>query len=262
MNLEELPEELLVEQLMTLPVKDILGARQTDRLFAKICERRDLWYRLIQRDFPWYPLPPLSKIPDPKALYIQIPEKLRVHRQEIMKTPRYREAANSAPGDFFWNADLRSHWRLVGNPLNYSEGQGYDRFVFWLDYRVADTVNGIVNRFIQDGITTVLVGELYRLSDGRMGDPPGEYPLSPQIIYRNSLDPLDPNQQQFINDLGERMREEFQPVGVSVQEIQEVINRYPNTPEGFREAKHEIMMRFGLSPRYASDLLNGYWQFE
>lgn len=49
----------------------------------------------------------------------------------------------------------------------------------------------------------VKVGELYRLSQGRRGYPPGAYTLTERLIYDNSIDPLDPDQEYLIEAIKE-----------------------------------------------------------
>lgn len=98
-----------------------------------------------------------------------------------------------------------AYWQ-VNNPLatflikgaedyvrqRYPNAQGFDRFVYWPDYRVAGTINDIYNRFAQAGVSHVIVGQLYTLSNGQVGCPPQTVPLSPQIIASCAIDPLNP----------------------------------------------------------------------
>lgn len=48
----------------------------------------------------------------------------------------------------------------------------------------------------------VKVGELYRLSQGRRGYPPGAYTLTERLIYDNSIDP--PRSRSRVPDRGDQ----------------------------------------------------------
>ena len=52
MSFSDLPVELLMEELLLLPVNDILNLCQTNQRLAGVCQGELLWFRLLQRDFP------------------------------------------------------------------------------------------------------------------------------------------------------------------------------------------------------------------
>ena len=64
MSIGELPDELLVEQLLLLPPGDVFRLCSVDARFARICRNPVLWIRLLQRDFPY-----LTPGTNPKELY-------------------------------------------------------------------------------------------------------------------------------------------------------------------------------------------------
>lgn len=66
-SFESLPEELLIEQLLLLPPEDVISTCQTNRQFAQVCRRQDLWIRLLRRDLP---LLKLTRESNPKILYL------------------------------------------------------------------------------------------------------------------------------------------------------------------------------------------------
>lgn len=214
MSLGELPEEVLLEQSMLLPIEDVLAACESNRQFARICQRRDFWYRRTQKDFPEYTLLPPSEVPDPRALYIWLYGIRRTYRDRIW------HELSATYGNRFWILGARQNPGLMarrGDPYlipntaytyaatRYPGRQGYDQFVLWPDLRVAGTVNQIVDILRKAGFKTVPIGELYRLTNGQMGSPSGKYPLTEQLIYENSLNPLNRNQDQIILNLNERM---------------------------------------------------------
>lgn len=50
--MNNLPDELLIEQLILLPVEQILKTCTVDQKFARICKNDTLWSLLTKRDFP------------------------------------------------------------------------------------------------------------------------------------------------------------------------------------------------------------------
>lgn len=49
---DKLPNELIIQILMNLDVKDILKLCQTNKRVADICQSNYLWKKLVARDFP------------------------------------------------------------------------------------------------------------------------------------------------------------------------------------------------------------------
>lgn len=211
-GLLDLPEELLVEQLMLLPIQDVLQVCRINQQFARICERKDFWYRRIWADFPEHQL--TYQVDDPQALYGLLyhdqREAWRRIRQEL-------ENVNRSGPNGYWILGAQQNPILGGRIYlqpheasqyvieRYAGRQGAERFVLWPDLRVAGTIKKIVEALRRAGFRTVPVGELYRLTDGRLGTPPGRYPLTEQLIAENSLDPLDPNEQPVIMEVSRRM---------------------------------------------------------
>lgn len=52
MSFADLPEELIIEQLLSLPIEDINRACQINVQFAQLCNNPHLWRQLIMRDLP------------------------------------------------------------------------------------------------------------------------------------------------------------------------------------------------------------------
>lgn len=67
MSFEELPDEILIEQMLLLTPQDVVNACQVDRQFARVCQRPNLWIRLIRRDFPEVDL---RDVDDPRRFYV------------------------------------------------------------------------------------------------------------------------------------------------------------------------------------------------
>lgn len=225
-ELTELPSELLIEQLILLQIEDVLSACETNRQFNEICQRRDFWYRRIQKDFPEYNLAPPSEVSDPRRLYIQLYRApIDAVREEIFTHLKH---LNLTGENAFWVIDptplaARPHlaYHSSGTPYftlrtanvyvlsEYRGRRGYDKFVLWPDLRLAGTVNHIVQLLRKAGLKTVPVGELYRLTDGRIGSPPGRYPLTEQLIYENSVIPWDPDRGLRPEEIVHQIDKEF-----------------------------------------------------
>lgn len=86
---------------------------------------------------------------------------------------------------------------------SYPNAQGYNRFVYWPDYRVAGTINNIVNGFKEAGINQVQVGSLYDMSRGQIGCYRRTAPLTEEVVAACSFDPLNPIHQSILNQLNE-----------------------------------------------------------
>lgn len=130
----------------------------------------------------------------------------------------------------------------LGVDKEYLGAQGYDHFVYWPDYVVAGRISEIVKRFQEAGVTHVHISELHRISDGKMGSFQQKVPLTEEIIWRNSLDPLNPVHQKFILDLSKKNSQ-----GKRVALI----------PYSFYEGK--LVFLLGKNPREVHWRSSGYW---
>ena len=68
MDFSSQPEELVIQQLSQLPVKDILNACQGNKRVAQICSGPVLWRMKLQMDFPGVDV----RIPNPKEIYLKL----------------------------------------------------------------------------------------------------------------------------------------------------------------------------------------------
>lgn len=67
---------------------------------------------------------------------------------------------------------------------------GYDRIVYWPDYRLVGPAVQIAEHIKKTGATHVIVGIIHYMTNGKIGNR-GSLPITPQLIYDNSFDPLD-----------------------------------------------------------------------
>ena len=186
----DLPDEVLIQAIYRLPIESILQNCVVDQRSARICNKPLLWQALLRRDYPWVSV---ANVADPRSLYMKI-------RDDLFRLgKRAREAGQRGS---YWIINKPGRLlSLVGAQRYvqmYPDAQGYDRFVYWPDYRVAGTVNNIIKTFRELGAHVVDVGALYQATQGQVGSEPGTYPITEQLIYQNALDPLDPNQHQLI----------------------------------------------------------------
>lgn len=63
-----MPQELLIEQALYLPVEDLLNLCRTDQRFRQLCQDDRLWRAKIGQDFPGSQV---AQIPDPREAYLQ-----------------------------------------------------------------------------------------------------------------------------------------------------------------------------------------------
>ena len=68
MDFSSQPEELIIRQLTSLPVEDILNACQGDKRIAGICSGPVLWRMKLQMDVPGVYI----QIPNPKEKYLEL----------------------------------------------------------------------------------------------------------------------------------------------------------------------------------------------
>ena len=73
--------------------------------------------------------------------------------------------------------------------------------IYWPDYKVFGTLVEIYNTFHLANETTINVGALYTLSDGSFGRSPGTSQLTPDNIYRNSIDPSNDQKKRILLDV-------------------------------------------------------------
>lgn len=111
----------------------------------------------------------------------------------------------SSKANSYWqvtnpNKTLKLAGATVYVNRNYPNTQGYDRFVYWPDYRVAGTIRDIVTNFRNAGINNVTVGSLYT-STGQLGCNQGIVPLSEEVVATCSYDPLNPAHQGIFRQL-------------------------------------------------------------
>ena len=67
-----------------------------------------------------------------------------------------------------------------------------DRWVFFPDLRMVGAVSEILARLHEAQQSQVTVGQLHTITGGQLGNAPGNYALSADVIRGNSLDPLNP----------------------------------------------------------------------
>lgn len=93
---------------------------------------------------------------------------------------------------------------------NYPNRQGYDRYVYWPDYRVAGIINDIVNAFLNAGITQVQVGSLYEMSNGKIGCYRRTVPLTVEVVQACAFDPLNPDHQKVFREIQQEKAQQQQ----------------------------------------------------
>jgi hypothetical protein len=113
-----------------------------------------------------------------------------------------QKAANKGPV-FYWQVNAPSKDLKLTGAIKYVNRyypnvQGYNRFVYWPDYRVSGTISEIVRTFQQAGVNQVEVGALNELSNGQAGQPRQNVQISEEIIASNAFDPLNPAHQEII----------------------------------------------------------------
>lgn len=200
MSLLDQPQELILEQLKLLPVEDAMKLCQGNAELSRLCQNNQLWYYWARRDFPYVdPFPPFDYAEDARTLYRDMLEAEKERRN------RLRIQVNRAKHGRYWATSGHASYNLEDTlgraPRYFSRKEGYNRFVFWPDYNVAGTIDEIFKTFQTAGMHTVKVGELDRMTHGEVGDEPGEYPLTRDLISLNSIDPFNEYDQMIIRGL-------------------------------------------------------------
>lgn len=150
----------------------------------------------------------------------------RVVNSELLQR-RMKSAADKGDHVYITGEDLGSY-RVLPGAVAYVQkkhpmGQGMSRFVYFPDYRLAGTVQEIVSILQKTGQNQINVGGLNRLTGGRFGSPMGTAPLSPEIIFANSFDPLNADHAAFIISLkkirgaGSASKKAAQPIAAWVE---------------------------------------------
>lgn len=97
--------------------------------------------------------------------------------------------------------------RIVGSKLTLSGAVKHvnskypkekDPFVYWPDYRVAGKIGEIYDLFKEAGFKKVNVGELYKMSGGKLGNSKSSKELSEQVIVDNAINPLLAEDQEVL----------------------------------------------------------------
>lgn len=106
-------------------------------------------------------------------------------------TPRYSP-------NRYWRI---TNYRIITNALDELESGAYFGYVLWPDYSVYGRPEDIVEVFKYLDIFNVEVGLLHLMSNGKFGDPPGIYPISEELLLRNSLIPKNSGHIALIKNL-------------------------------------------------------------
>jgi hypothetical protein len=140
------------------------------------------------------------------------------------------------PG-IYWQVDnVGRPIRLAGAinfvAVHYPNAQGYNRYVYWPDYKVAGTIKDIVNTFRNAGINKVNVGTLYDMTNGQIGCYRKTVQISEEIVAACSFDPLNPSHQQVFEILKQReLASQGREYGLMIEQqpYSQVTNQLLNT---------------------------------
>jgi len=241
MSFIEQPIELIVAQLQSLPLEDVLSACESNPKLVEICNTKTFWFSRLARDFPDMNA---RGNPDPKALYIQLYQNEKRGHETIEKS---LQAAKRAGHNVYWQIDRPTRYlkltrfetpQYVQN--NYPGREDNERFVYWPDYRVVGTVNNIVRKFKELGIRGVDVAELNQRTEGQRGYSSGRYPLTSQLVYDNSIDPVDPNQLPLIDMM---RAQDFQQIDEQNARIMAMLPPVGGTVQGFSNGYGDLQTR-------------------
>lgn len=83
----------------------------------------------------------------------------------------------------------------------YRHEEGYERVVYWPDYKIYGKINSIVRILRNSGVNQVQVGSLYAMSNGQIGCPPQIVPLSEEVVTACSFDPLNETHRILLEQL-------------------------------------------------------------
>lgn len=130
---------------------------------------------------------------------------------------RMKQVLNSGP-NIYWHANNPSvTLRMTGpnmpsvkyikNRPEYANAQGFNRFVYWPDYRIAGTINDIYNLFANAGVSNVEVGQLHLMTNGQVGCLEGNVQLSREVIANCSIDPLNPVHANLLSTLSREQQQ-------------------------------------------------------
>jgi len=198
MQSADLPRELVVETLRNLSVEDLARVCQTNVQISQACQDPALWQALVLRDFPGVRV---FGVADPRALYMDTREQQRAQARAWIDGRKAR-VLQTSPKTYWRAVQGQATLQLKGAPryvdAKYPNSEGYDRFVYWPDYRVAGSVSDIVRVFRERYYDNVNVGELNQLTQGQFGSPAGTHPLTEDLVYQNSFDPLNPAHRTII----------------------------------------------------------------
>lgn len=116
--------------------------------------------------------------------------------------------------DIYWKVEKPNRTlKLSGSTRyvtkNHLYGHGYDRFVYWPDYKVAGKISDIVNAFRNAGIQQVEVGNLFGMSNGQLGCRPRSDIISEQLVAECSFDPTDQRHQELFDFLLQSTRDKI-----------------------------------------------------
>jgi hypothetical protein len=246
MSFAHLPIELLLEQLQYLSIDDILQVCQTNQQFAQVCQGDPLWQMLLRRDF--------NTSASPRELYLC-----------KINALRYKIETELEKADLLGDIEENNLIEIPsGERTDFESLINRDRQV-WLDYAFVGTPAEIVDLLESHGINRVESGELYEMTDGQRGSPPGVYIVTEELIWENSLDMSDPQDQALLDyeisprPSGPPMTQPQEAAGVPPQQIRAIIQRYPHTEAGFRQVVNNLVESFGLQRPIAIRLAIVNW---
>jgi hypothetical protein len=151
--------------------------------------------------------------PNPQAMFGTVmPVQTGATQKPVTLEALYKAVLRNQAAGTYWKADKsgRQGGLTLSAAVQYVKKsdvlkalpQG-NHFVYWPQYSVAGTVSDIYNLLLRAGNPKVMIGKLNEITGGRFGSAADgrQYDLTPDLINRESLDPLNPGHATFIEEL-------------------------------------------------------------
>jgi hypothetical protein len=200
MDINQLHEDAKWDLLLSAPLTDLLNICELSQEYHRICDNDHFWKLKVEKDFG------LSTNPfglEWVQVYTQLFQQRHLQRLTQLMQDEYLTSSekinnyikNARRSKYrFWQIykpssllELASANGFVNKALDLSSS--YRQFVYWPTYRVAGTVNDIINLFKREGVY-----EVYDINGNLV-------PLTEKVVSQSSFHPFNLIHVQYISNL-------------------------------------------------------------
>ena len=220
MSFIEQPAELIITQLESLPLEDVLKACESNSVINRVCNSKDFWFKRLARDFPQYNV---RGNPDPRQAYIYLymygyyDDRIQSLISKFLGKSGRPHHNIRVEMEKYCITPTRGRCVLFSNLKDYIMRNNTDGQVIFPEYQLVGTPKDIVNYLMKyEHLANVDLGFMSWLTSRKKGSPPGNYPLTEQIVYDNSIDLHAPGGAELFEELKKEIEKEIKIVEAAV----------------------------------------------